>query len=412
MVKINIVGYNIFAQGGTTRSNLNLMTEFSKHHYSTTYYNYVDFDILDLRRLHKEEQVTKNVQIKKVAELYQLTEKKAVEKEYFFITREDLFPLAAVIRKYNLKALIIGEVHTPLQLLKKDFANIKLDYFTCLRVATPSIKKTFAQKYHFDRIYVQTVSLAHLKLTSFKNINRNKTSNLVVYARFDEKAKDISYAISLVTYLIKKLKRNDIKLYIKGYGPDEQCYRQMIRQAHLGSSIFINKGLPDDYIALSTAHVETLGYTIAESVAQGHRVIAYVGDDQVVYENFKKFPLVSWLSKKDISTDAAKIIAAVTENIQEEELMTSIKLLNEMKSAYTEKMLQKTAIFSGEGMVSVGGLENVEKKTKERLEKTLGVAYAPWYLKVYRHLRRLPILNNLLQASKFSEWLRTISKRH
>ncbi|WP_162255623.1 glycosyltransferase [Liquorilactobacillus uvarum] len=412
MIKISIVGYNIFSPGGTTRSNLNLIAEFSSQNYTVVYYNYTDFDELDLRRLHKHEKVTADVQIKKVEELYsKTTAKQSTTKNYFFITREDLFPLAAVIRKYNLKALIIGEVHTPLSLLNKDFASVDLSPFTCLRVATPAIKKRFAQKYHFERIYVQMVSLDHLQLCDPAKVQRSKTSNFLVYARFDEDAKDISYAIKLAAHMINELKGNNIRLYINGYGPDKLCYEKMIAQYQLKNAIFINKRVPSNYIALSTSHVETLGYAIAESLAQGHRVLAYVGDDHVTYENFKGVPLISWIYKKDIAIDAQQALRVTSENIKTEELATSINLLKQMKAGYVKKMFKNVSSFEGEGAIAVDENKNIESETKRQIESVLGAAYAPWYLKIYRHLRQVPGLRKLLQQSKLSEWLKLLRKK-
>lgn len=410
MIKVNIVGYNIFSPGGTTRSNLNLMKEFIRQNYKVTYYNYTDFDTLDLRRLHKCEEITASVQIEKIDVLYKQKVVNDSAEEYFFITREDLFPLAALIREFNLKALIIGEVHTPLALLSESFASVDLTPFTCIRVATPTIKKRFKQKYHFDRIYVQTVSLDHLQLCIPTKTQRNKTSNLLVFARFDESAKDISYAIKLIVYITNELKRDDIKLYINGYGPDKSVYEQMIDQYDLRSSVFINKKPPQDYVALSTAHVETLGYTIAEAAAQGHRVVAYVGDDHVTYENFQKVPLISWLYKKDISADARQVVDAVSEEITLERLTASIAVLKKMKSGYVRKMIEKTSVFKGKGTLAAEKSADVKSTTKKQLERALGAAHAPWYLKLYRHLRRVPGLRKLLQQSKLSKWLKSVRK--
>lgn len=410
MFKINIIGYNIFSPGGTTRSNLNLIAEFNAQNYVVVYYNYTDFDRFDLRRLHKHEKATANVQIKKIGELYRQTTEKNVEKEYFFITREDLFPLAAVIRKYNLKALIIGEVHTPLGLLNEHFASVDLSPFTCLRVATPAIKKSFVQKYHFNRIYIQTVSLAHLQLCDPAQVQRNKTSNLLVYARFDESAKDITYAIKLTAYIINKLKKGNIRLYINGYGPDKARYERMIAHNHLKNAVFINKKIPSDYIALSTSHVETLGYAIAESLAQGHRVIAYVGDDHVTYENFSEVPLINWLYKKDVAADAQQVLKAISESMDKEELVKSMNILKEMKFGYVQKMFKNVSLFAGNGSLADEKLENIESETKQQIEKVLGASHASWYLKMYRHSRRVPGLRKLLQQPKLCEWLKSLRK--
>nr|AIA93752.1 CAZy families GT4 protein [uncultured Staphylococcus sp.] len=71
--------------------------------------------------------------------------------------------------------------------------------------------------------------------------------------------------------------------------------------------LLIVKNLPQDYTCLSTAKVETLGYSIAESIAGGHRVIAYRGDDDVIYENFNDVPLITWITK-DLQKDSSIVL--------------------------------------------------------------------------------------------------------
>ncbi len=43
-MNINILGFNIFAKGGTSRSNINLIKSFLKQGYTVNYFNNLDFD--------------------------------------------------------------------------------------------------------------------------------------------------------------------------------------------------------------------------------------------------------------------------------------------------------------------------------------------------------------------------------
>ena len=40
---IKILGFNLFAKGGTSRSNINLIKAFIKSGYNVTYYNYNNY---------------------------------------------------------------------------------------------------------------------------------------------------------------------------------------------------------------------------------------------------------------------------------------------------------------------------------------------------------------------------------
>lgn len=46
-----VIGYNIFAVGGTTQSNLNLLTTLNQHYTSTVYFNYLPFNATDIHQL-------------------------------------------------------------------------------------------------------------------------------------------------------------------------------------------------------------------------------------------------------------------------------------------------------------------------------------------------------------------------
>ncbi|WP_436863286.1 hypothetical protein [Mammaliicoccus sciuri] len=43
-MKIKILGFNLFAKGGTSRSNINLIKSFIKANHEVVYYNFKTFD--------------------------------------------------------------------------------------------------------------------------------------------------------------------------------------------------------------------------------------------------------------------------------------------------------------------------------------------------------------------------------
>ena len=49
-MKIGIIGYNLFAIGGTARSNINLMTELVRNNEVVYYFNYAYFTQKDIKK--------------------------------------------------------------------------------------------------------------------------------------------------------------------------------------------------------------------------------------------------------------------------------------------------------------------------------------------------------------------------
>ena len=104
MPNIAIIGYNIFGIGGTTRSNLNLMHEFDHSEYQLIYYNYTEFNKRDVLSLKNKYPYTSKVDFRFFLELYNLEPKQSYD--YIFVTREDFFPLAKILRKAYPQAIL------------------------------------------------------------------------------------------------------------------------------------------------------------------------------------------------------------------------------------------------------------------------------------------------------------------
>lgn len=291
-MKVVILGYNIFSPGGTTRSNINLITEFQNTgDYQITYYNYTEFSKMDLITLNYQNPVTRKIKIKN---FNSIGEEGIVEADYYYITKETFFPMAKIIRSEYPHSTIIGEIHAPMDMIYTNFTPI-LPYFSYIRVATESIKSEFSKRFDFERVYVQNVSLAHIKPVD--KIQEVPSNNFVILSRFDEQSKDISYAIKLMDYVVNYLAHTEIQLYIQGYGQGEVLYRNLINYYKLNGNVHINRDLPNDYTYLSTSRYETFGYSIIEAIFKGHTVCLYEGNDGVVKENFGKFKMVSWITK-------------------------------------------------------------------------------------------------------------------
>lgn len=340
MKKIGIVGFNIFAPGGTTRSNLNLIKEFSTSGYEVTLYNLKEFSISDLLSLRYQEGLDTNIRFKTIR---QLTEDQL---DVYFITRESFFSLAEIIHQTNPKSMIIGEIHAPLDLIEGSFLE-DLAYFTAIRVATEAIKIEFIEKYKYKNVFVQTISLNHLKTLSY--FEDQKTTNLFIHSRFDERQKDISYGIKLMDYLVNHLGQRQLKLYINGYGVGEVLYKNLIGYYNLQQNVLLNEGIPKNYVYLSTARYETLGFSIIEAISSGHKTILYGGNDNVIADIYKNFSLVSWLNKT-VEEDAMTVLDCLDKQLTKENYFSDVSEIKRLSlsGVYADTTLQKVEKFSKE----------------------------------------------------------------
>lgn len=384
-----VIGYNIFAVGGTTQSNLNLLTTLNRHYDSTVYFNYLPFSAADTRQLKKNCPELVNTQFALIKDLFDQESQRLEPYDVILITREDLFLLSSILRRANPKALIVGEVHTPLALLDSNLSG--LNDLSCVRVATPMIQAEFEERYNFKRIYVQTVGLDHLK---WGKIDNQLSKNFVVQSRFFEKQKDIMYSLRLFNDL-KQHGKTDFHLYIQGTGADEFDYRSYIDGNHLCSMVSINRELPQHYTYLSTSKFETLGYSIAETVAQGHQVLAYYGDDDVIYENFKDMPMVHWLEKHSLAEDAAKMIAISQHVVTDNEFKQSQIALKKMATDYYSKFVERTHQFE-KLEFNLQPLTDKDKlQIRQTIERKLGPLNPGLPRRMYYRMIKVPLFKKI-----------------
>lgn len=407
--KIAILSFNVFAAGGTTKSNLNLIRDFAAHDYQIDVYNYRPFTKMDILTLEFNEEYVKKAHFHRFEELAD-----GINSDYIFVTREAFFAFAPFLRKKSPKAILIGEIHAAFDLIDKDLIKPYLNYFHLIRVSTPSVKERFRKTFHFDRTYVQTISLSHLKGETNPSFHKSKQDsggnyNFLVRSRFAD-PKDISYGIRLMDYLVNYLGHKNFKFYINGYGQGKTLYRNLINNYGLNNEVLINEGTPDNYIYLSTSRVESFGYSIAEEFDLGHPQVIYPGDDNVVYENFADFRNCLWI-KKQMADDAQAVLAYVKEPNTLEDYRWNLAQLNALSDDYVqifEEKLKQLQPFSAQLDEEVTPFEETFKKVQttnlaDELSK---------YRRIYNRVKAWPLIGALIQQPKIRQFGINLLSKH
>lgn len=388
---VAIIGFNIFSPGGTTRSNLNIMHDFLQAGYQVNYYNFRDFSRLDVIKLTRENTFLENANFHEIRDM-----KKDLVGNFVFITRESFFSIAKYIQFNYPNKILIGEMHTPLALTDTDEWSPYLDYFNFIRVATKSIQDILRNEYNFDRTYVQTISMSHLQGKVSENFKTSRKdvygkTNLLVRSRFDQQ-KDIPYAIKLMDKLVNQMGRTDFRFFINGYGPGQTLLKNLIAYYNLEDNVFMNEREPDNYIYLSTARLETLGYSVAEEFDSGHAVVAYPGDDGVVRENFDNYQNCLWITK-NVSDDAEHIIQFSNEENSFDGYKANLNRLSEFIVNYVKYFEENTAIVEDAKVPD----KNVNlDKILDKIETTSLADELTKYRKIYYKLKKVPFLGKMI----------------
>lgn len=388
---VAILGFNIFSAGGTTRSNLNNIHDFLKAGYQVHYYNFREFSHLDQIKLTREHKFLEHANFHEVKDI-----KDSLEGDIVFITRESFFPLAKYIRYSYPEKSVIGELHAPLALTDKAELAPNLQYFNFVRVATKSIQDIIRRDYGFDRTYVQTVSLSHLKIKhdpNFKSSRRDVygNANFLVNSRFDQ-VKDIPYSIKLMDRLVNQMGRKDFRFFVNGYGPGQTMLKNLIDYYDLKDYVFMNERQPDNYMYLSTSRVETLGYSIAEEFNKGHSVVAYAGDDGVVRENYQNFQNCLWITK-NIADDAQQVIQFADQENSYEGYKANLKRLSEISENYVQYFEENIAVSNDAAMPSKQ--PNLERML-DKIETTSLADELTKYRKIYYKMKKMPVIGRIV----------------
>lgn len=212
-------------------------------------------------------------------------------------------------------------------------------------MSTDEIATLFTEKYEYNNVFSLNVSLKHIEKKCGKI--DDCTTNLLIYSRFEDDVKDISYSIKLVHYVVNIMGEREIKLYINGYGPSETLYKNLINYYNLQNHVLLNKEKPAEFSYLSTSRFETFGYSIMEALGEGHRVVIFGGEDGVLTSIYKGLSSVSWI-EKNVKKDAAVIIETMTTRISEKEYRVDMAMITDRfhtgNYAKTYEILARRAI--------------------------------------------------------------------
>ncbi len=318
--------FNILKPGGTSRSAINMITNGLSLDSFDKYYilNYQNYSKKKVRKFLKEN----NFDDDKVKFISMKELKKLEEEIYFIITREDFFSITEKIKDYPNIKNIIGEVHAPLKYIEDKY--LFLENIDVIKVNTEFILKEFKKKYNYENVIYNYVSLDHLLNIKPKKIKIDKNNiNLYIISRLDEEQKNISYAIKFINYL--KQKNEKVRLFIDGYGPDEDLYDTMIRELSLEEMIFINhKEKPEDLIPVSFAKYETFGFSIIEGIQEYGSCLLFPGLDENLKEIYEESNRVKYLTlnlKEDY-----KIFKSFVENYSEKDEKYIEDIFNKLNS--------------------------------------------------------------------------------
>src|SRR5699024_6986954 len=308
--------------------------------------------------------------------------------EFVILTRETFFYIAREIKKIDKKIKVIGEIHGPLAYITEE-TDLTLEAIDAYRVSTKKIKKEFIEKYGVTNAFNLYVDAAHITLSEKP---KNTKRNLLIKARFEDEIKDISYVIQLMNCMVNVKGYKDIQLYIKGYGPSETLYKNLVKYYKLTDNIHINKKEPLTYIYISSSPYETLGYSILESIAEGNKVFTYAGKDNVLKDIYSKYNSVDFL-EKNIENDCKRLIEYLNTLYTKEQRNDDIKYLQEdfLDRNYAKDFLE----LAEKCMIN---------KKKLELKKVKRIKSANDYLeygrKLYEELKKKPIFKKIMQNEK------------
>ena len=119
-------------------------------------------------------------------------------------------------------------------------------------------------------------------------------------------------------------------------------------------------------------------------------MLAYYGDDDVVYENLADVPLITWLSK-DLKEDTPGVLAALKARPTLAEFRESQAVLEKLAGHYLEKFLANTQLYQGVKFDLTKITSADIPACRKQIEVILGSPLAPWYIKLYRYLKKTPL---------------------
>ncbi|AVQ34273.1 CDP-glycerol--glycerophosphate glycerophosphotransferase [Staphylococcus muscae] len=333
-MRIKILGYNIFQKGGTSRSNLNLVQALVAEGYEVTYVNYISFQQHHLQSLKASDgNALAGVKVTAFRGIQSL-----LDTDLLIFTRESFFNMAREVKHCDARIRILGEVHGPLAYISNQ-TDLALEAIDVIRVSTQQIAEEFKQRYDYPYVFPMYVNTSHI---SWKVEPYVANKNLFMKVRFEDEVKGVSYALKLMRYAVHTRGEKALHLYLHGYGPSHSLYEKLIDYYELHEHVHINEKEPAHYIYLSASPYETLGYSILESVATGHRALIYPGKDNVLHDIYADYHAIDFI-EKDLSTDFDVMMTAFSQGYsslhqQEDQQRYASQFSNE---GYGEQLVQQ-----------------------------------------------------------------------
>ncbi|MGN5881994.1 CDP-glycerol glycerophosphotransferase family protein [Staphylococcus simulans] len=377
-MKVNILGFNLFAKGGTTRSNINLIKAFQQAGHDVTYFNYLHYEDEAIMKLVIHENINpKRLEIKSHKETKALS-----DADILILTRESLFKIARDVKKHNKNIKIIGEVHGPLWYLDDD-ADLALDAIDAVRVSTKEIQEAFSNRFHYSSVFHYYVNAAHIQINEHP-INTKR--NLFIKSRFEDGIKDISYVIKLMDYIVNIKQDKTIQLYIQGYGPSEVLYQNLIHYYNLEDNVHLNQKVPQTYIYVSSSPYETLGYSILEAMATGNQALIYPGDDNVLQAIYEKYHNVHFM-KKEVEHDYSILKSMLEHKYTNAERLEDV---NAMKADFQPETYAEDYLTLFNKAMSNRSLLPIKLERKIKGFNTNGLKFLNKRKNVYKKMMNLP----------------------
>lgn len=383
-MKIGIFGFNIFAKGGTSRSNINLIHSMLEEGHQVVYFNYQPFD----ETAYTELIIHENIQSDHftIRPFKDEDEHEMAYVDYLIITRESFFKYAQNVKHFNPHVTIVGEIHGPLSYLPQDFST-DLQHIDAVRVSTLSIQQKFQAMFDYPYVFPLYVNTRHIAID---NVPSNTRRNLLIKSRFEDNVKDISYVIRLINYIVKNQSHVDIHLYLIGYGPSMILYKNLVRYYQLEDYIHINGKQPRNYIYMSTSPYETLGFSILEALGEGNKALIYQGDDKVLKEIYEPFHGIEFLTK-NLLEDADILLQFLNRKYTREMRDDDVKILQQsfLIPHYASLFLSKV-----DTCVAARPCQKRLRRVKKRRFTDNKQKYTELYLKFNDKLLFRKILNN------------------
>ncbi|HAL08768.1 MULTISPECIES: CDP-glycerol glycerophosphotransferase family protein [Mammaliicoccus] len=353
-MKVKILGFNLFAKGGTSRSNINLIKSFIKSNHEVTYYNFKSFDKTAKFNTMINEQL-----FDKKLNFEQFEDAKCFgDADLVILTRETFLYIAREIKSIDHRIKIVGEIHAPLAYIY-DGQDLAFDAIDAYRVSTTDVKNDFMKRFEVTNVFNQYVDAAHINVNSEPSVTKR---NLLIKARFEDNIKDISYVIKLMNQIVNMNGHDDIQLYIKGYGPSEILYKNLIDYYHLEEHVHINEREPKNYVYVSSSPYETLGYSILESIAEGNKAFIFAGEDGVLKKIYQDYHAVDFL-EKDIQADCERLITFIDDKYTKEQRAEDVAL---MKATFIDRDYASDFIESANACmdgIKKGSADQIVNKT-------------------------------------------------